>query len=444
MLRSPVMPFFAAVLLLVLCAPLHAEKTSSTEATNGWTATALRREIRPQFDYAPHGGRNKKEALIITADSREGLDGAWKKSFPIEGGRHYRFQSFRRTHHIKTPRRSVVVSLTWTDQNGRLVQGQTDLARPEFPRDGKTDADNWTAITDTYLAPKDATQARVELHLRWTTNGSVRFSDVSLTAVENPPGRKVRLATVHFRPRDGKTAADNCRQFAKYIEQAARQKADLVCLPESLTLFGNGLKYADVAEPIPGPSTKYFGQLAKQHNLYIVAGLMERVDHLIYNTAALLGPDGKLVGKYRKVCLPREEIEGGVAPGHDYPVFKTRFGKLGMMICWDVHFPEVARNLSNNGAEVIAMPIWGGNPALARARAIENQIFLVSSTYTDPNRDWMKSGIWDYEGNLLAAGKEWGTTHVVEVDLDQRKHWKFLGDFKARIHRERPIGGFRE
>ena len=157
-----------------------------------------------------------------------------------------------------------------------------------------------------------------------------------------------------------------------------------------------------------------------------------------------MGPDGKLVGTYRKVCLPREEIEGGVAPGHRYPVFETRFGKVGMMICWDVHFPEVARNLCNNGAEVIAMPIWGGNPALARARSIENQIYLISSTYTDPNRDWMKSGIWDYEGNLLAVGKEWGKVLVTEVDLDRRKHWPFLGDFKARISRERPVEGFRE
>ncbi|MEO1997286.1 MAG: carbon-nitrogen hydrolase family protein, partial [Planctomycetaceae bacterium] len=70
--------------------------------------------------------------------------------------------------------------------------------------------------------------------------------------------------------------------------------------------------------------------------------------------------------------------------------------------------------------------------------AIENQVFLVSSTYTDPGRDWMKSGVWDQEGRLLAVGKQWGTVQVVEVDLGQRKYWKWLGDFRARIHRERP------
>ena len=112
------------------------------------------------------------------------------------------------------------------------------------------------------------------------------------------------------------------------------------------------------------------------------------------------------------------------------------------MICWDLHFPEVARNLSINGAEVIALPIWGGNPNLPQARAIENQIFLVSSTYTDPDRDLMKSGVWDKEGKLLVAGKAWGTVEVVEVDLEKKIQWQWLGNFQDRIHRERPVGGF--
>ena len=86
-----------------------------------------------------------------------------------------------------------------------------------------------------------------------------------------PAGRKVRLATVHFRPA-GKSPADNRQEFAPLIAEAARQKADLVVLGETLTYFGTGKTFADVAEPVPGPSTDYFGTLAKKHNLYIVAG----------------------------------------------------------------------------------------------------------------------------------------------------------------------------
>ena len=86
---------------------------------------------------------------------------------------------------------------------------------------------------------------------------------------------------------------------------------------------------------------------------------------------------GKIEGKYRKVCLPRGEVEGGITPGKEYPVFKTRFGKVGMMVCYDGFFPEVARELTRNGAEVIAWPVWGCNPLLARARACENHIYLI-------------------------------------------------------------------
>src|SRR6185503_3681285 len=142
--------------------------------------------------------------------------------------------------------------------------------------------------------------------------------------------------------------------------------------------------------------------LAKKHGLYIVAGLVERDAHLIYNVAALVGPDGKLVGKYRKVTLPRGEVEMGVAPGREYPVFETRFGKLGMMVCYDGFFPEVARELANRGAEVIAWPVAGCNPLLAAARACENHVFLVSSSYSDVSMNWTITAIYDQEGHPIA------------------------------------------
>src|SRR5437764_13899454 len=99
------------------------------------------------------------------------------------------------------------------------------------------------------------------------------------------------------------------------------------------------------------------------------------------------------------------EYDKGMSPGSDYPVFDTRLGKLGIMICYDGFFPEVARELSNRGAEVIAWPVWGCNPMLASARACENHVYLVSSTYEDVARKWMLTGAWNSEGNTLVKGE---------------------------------------
>ena len=198
-----------------------------------------------------------------------------------------------------------------------------------------------------------------------------------------PPPRKVRLATIHYKP-TGKSPRQNCEEYAPLIAEAAKQKADLVVLGETVPSVGVKQKPHEMAEAIPGPTTDYFGELARKHNLHIVLSLHERDGHLVYNAAVLLGPDGKLIGKYRKVCLPPGEVEAGIAPGSDYPVFDTKFGKVGLMICYDGFFPEVARELSNRGAEVIAWPVWGCNPLLAQARACENHVYLVSSTFMEP------------------------------------------------------------
>ena len=92
----------------------------------------------------------------------------------------------------------------------------------------------------------------------------------------------------------------------------------------------------------------------------------EREGAAIYNTAVLLDRTGKLMGKYRKVYLPREEIQGGLTPGNDFPVFDTDFGKVGMMICWDVEYADPARALALNGAEIILLPIRAATQVSAK------------------------------------------------------------------------------
>jgi hypothetical protein len=99
----------------------------------------------------------------------------------------------------------------------------------------------------------------------------------------------------------------------------------------------------------------------------------------------------------------------------------------------------VARELSNRGAEIIAWPVWGCNPEQARARACENQVYLVSSTYEDVSRNWMLTAVYGQDGSLLSQAREWGTVCATEVDLNKRTLWPWLGDFKSQIPRQRPV-----
>jgi predicted amidohydrolase len=240
----------------------------------------------------------------------------------------------------------------------------------------------------------------------------------------------VSVAAVNLRPKGTTSSADSVNRFITMAERAIGDKTDVIVLPEGITAVGTGKSYVDVAETIPGATTRRLGELAKARNTYIVAGIYEREGPAVYNAAVLIDRSGNIAGKYRKVYLPREEIEGGLTPGRDYPVFHTDFGIVGLMICYDVMFPDPARALAGRGAQIILMPIAGGDETLARARAIENKLFIVSSGYDFPTM------IIDPDGNVLSKTHEDGTLAKAQIDLSKRYMDTWLGDMHSRRMRE--------
>jgi predicted amidohydrolase len=398
-------------------------------APDGWKPQIVRDEIAPRFwvQYPKQKEHGAEFELGMAGRGSEALDGRWVRRQPVVESKHYLFHAEFQSKDVATPARSILARVFWFGAKGKRI------GEAEFPiTNRQADKDGWTTLSAIYQVPATATQAQLELHLRWTPNGTVLWRNITLTLTKPPEARKVRLAAVNHRPRDSSSSEENLKQFAKLIDEAALKKADIVCLPEGITQVGTKYQYADVAEPIPGPSTRLLGRQAKKHRLYIVAGLYERDGKAIYNTSVLIGRDGELVGKYRKVSLPREEIDGGMTPGNEYPVFDTDFGRVAMMICWDVSYPEVARELAAKGAEVILMPIAGGNEILVRARAIENQLHLVASGYDVP------TAIYDRAGDAISTAKHDPEVVVSEVDLNARQIWYWLGDWRSRIWREGP------
>lgn len=395
-------------------------------STDGpWEARAARDEIKPRFrvdSSVKHSGRS---SLAISCGDDGVAHGWWQAGLKVEAGQWYRFEAWYRQEGVEYERQRILARLDWQTEEGARS------AKPDYVFE--TDTGEWRRVSMTVAAPDDAASVNVELHLGWSPGGTVWWDDISLAPAEQPKPRMVRLATINHRPQGNKTAEENVREFCELIDTAAEQRPDIICLPEAMTMCGTGLSYVDVAEAIPGPTSEVMGRKAREHNCYIVACYDEREGRAVYNTAVLFDRAGEIVGKYRKVYVPREEIEAGITPGDAYPVFETDFGRVGMMICWDVQWVDPAQALAAQGAEVILLPIWGGRETLMKARAMENHLWLVTSGYD------AKTWIISPQGEVLAEGTEEEPIAVAKVnlDFDRRAAEPWLGNMRGRFFKER-------
>ncbi|HKZ85401.1 MAG TPA: carbon-nitrogen hydrolase family protein [Anaerolineae bacterium] len=181
---------------------------------------------------------------------------------------------------------------------------------------------------------------------------------------------------------------DNLVKMSEWIEKiAVAQKVDLIVFPELATTgYECGVRFTDFAQRVPGPSANLIAQRASEFGVYVAFGLpsKEKVESVLYNSAVLVGPDGDLVGEYRKVHLKGEE-RLAFRNGFRFPVLEADFGNVGLMIGWDVAFPEAARTYALDGADLLIVCANWEKPNVEEwrtyvtARALENSIFVAAS-----------------------------------------------------------------
>jgi len=263
---------------------------------------------------------------------------------------------------------------------------------------------------------------------------------------------------------------DNLRKAVEGVEEAAKQGAQIICLQE---LFGSTY-FCDVedyenfklAEAIPGPSTEIFSELAKKHNVVIIASLFEkRAQGLYHNTAAVIDADGTYLGKYRKMHIPDDPgyfEKFYFTPGDlGFKTFQTKYAKIGVLVCWDQWYPEAARITALKGAEMLFYPTaigWHKDQddqtnqeqhnawqTIQQSHAVANGVPVIGVNRTGVEGDmqfWGGSYVTNAFGWL-----EYKAPHleeivkVVPVNLDKsdsyRIHWPFLRD--RRIDAYGPI-----
>lgn len=351
----------------------------------------------------------------------------------VQGGRSYLLELHGRAWSLSEPIQATVLARVTFLRQGRPTHPAGMSARE--CRVSAADADSVAfTLRDVFTAPEDADGAEISLEVKWLRGGRVRLDNVVFQETAPRAGRTVKIGAIHFRPRNG-SPQSNLERFAEYIDQAGQLRLDAVCLGEGITVVGTNRSMADVAEPVPGPSTEYLGKCAAKNRLWIVAGLYERDGNTLYNTAVLIDRQGGLAGKYRKVHLPREEWRQGITPGGDYPVFETDFGRVAIQICYDWFFPEVAAMWRIQGAEVVFAPTWGTTfpdqegrvegENVFRVRARDGGFYLVASVYDG------SSLVIDPLGRVLARNEGREGVFWAEVDLEERHLLPWVGDWRT-------------
>jgi predicted amidohydrolase len=391
----------------------------------------------PKAIATPFTSRTADGAITIKGNGTRTCCGGWQFFYTgVHGGQAYRIRT-RVEHQGLANARDSLVALVLYDE---WKPAQHEIGRRPcnylLPKPADSQTMNLEAVV---VPPEGATGMTVRYIFRWTEHGSSRWLPPQIEPTVAPQREPVKVCVVSVgrqRPAQTKVrpfsqglslprdVAESVDIWASVIEAACQRKPQLIVTPE-VVIGGKDLVEGSVV--VPGPATKPFEELAREHRVHLVLGLNQRDGDAFYNSAVLIGPDGEVAGIYRKVHLATSEGFSGLSPGDSFPVFDTAIGRIGCLICMDTTVCESARMLALNGADFICFPIMGdlradrwspGPPiyqedrwrAIMRTRALDNQVCMVVA-----RNEAQGSCIINRKGDILAWND--GNEEIIEATL---------------------------
>jgi len=245
--------------------------------------------------------------------------------------------------------------------------------------------------------------------------------------------RKVRIATTSYLVEDTPhTVEQNLDRVYNYIELAADNSADILCLPEAAFTINVGPSEKHFAEEFPGELVERLQRKARSSELNLIMPYLVKVEGKMYSQVTIIDRIGLVTGYYRKVQLTGEEA-GYLTPGDELPVFDLDIGKIAVMLCLEIHFPEIPRIYGMKGVDILFWPTMTHGPtqeallAQLRSRAVDNSMVVVESNLAchppyAPYTGRYQPGnarIMDRSGDIIAqTGRREGLA-VAEIDLDE-------------------------
>jgi predicted amidohydrolase len=369
-------------------------------STPGWTFASPRPSLAPQHAVVGENARR----LQIGGNGDKRAFGCWRGRAELEAGAWYHAEVRVRLRDIQNPHLSIFVQLAQHFLVPKHGWGKDTVLEQTFYHDPNT-------------ASYDGD--KFEFYLTASENGVAEFYAPRVVKIEKPEHRIARVATIRFSDKENALSLEGQRKrIANRLDMAGVLKPDIVALTEFCPVIGvpqsEYVSWENVAENVPdGPLCRLLSEKAKQYKTHVLCGNIEKRDKHIFNTAVLFGRDGNFIGQYDKTHLTFNELMEGYSCGDSYPVFDLDFGRIGIHICYDEWFPEVARYYAHKGAEILFLPVAGGKPITWRTRALDNGIYFVSAATTPP------SMIISSSGAIIAQTHDDGVA-CADLNLDVR------------------------